>query len=216
MCGSPGSYLNEWRPSAELEEMVKNREQQSGPWGPGFVSLLWHITSLLKNPNFMFKKTKQKWVPGERPMRERLVSVLFPFILKWAGMELRMASRYFSCSRLLDESEDEAGAEGKTQQQKSRTFLLFGETRFVCSSARRHTVWGRVLRLKQSHHTLAVEAPRAQQHGFGPGMLPAHDRQTVVSVAASYFVQTAVLHTLRNHQQSWVAERRPRSKISQT
>jgi len=28
-------------------------------------------------------------------------------------MESRIASRYFSCSRLLDESEDETGAEGK-------------------------------------------------------------------------------------------------------
>lgn len=31
------------------------------------------------------------------------------------GMELRMACRYFSCSRLLEESEDEAGAKGRTQ-----------------------------------------------------------------------------------------------------
>lgn len=53
-------------------------------------------------------------VPGERPMRERLDRVLLPFILKWIGMESRMACRYFSCSRLLDESEDEAGAEDTT------------------------------------------------------------------------------------------------------
>lgn len=48
-------------------------------------------------------------------MRERLDRVLFPFILKWIGMESRMACRYFSCSRLLDESEDEAGAKSRTQ-----------------------------------------------------------------------------------------------------
>lgn len=48
-------------------------------------------------------------------MRERFDRVLFPLVLKWMGMESRMAWRYFSCSRLLDESEDEAGAKDTKQ-----------------------------------------------------------------------------------------------------
>ena len=49
-------------------------------------------------------------VPGDSPIWERLDSVLLPFILKWTGTESRMACRYFSCSRLLEDSEDEVVA----------------------------------------------------------------------------------------------------------
>lgn len=56
---------------------------------------------------------------------ERLDKVLFPFILKWMGMQSRMACRYFSCSRLLDESEDEAGAKGRTQHLFVKQFLNY-------------------------------------------------------------------------------------------
>jgi len=37
-------------------------------------------------------------------------------------------------------------------------------------------------------------------------MLPTHSGQTVVSVAAGYFVEAAVLDGLRNHQQAWVTD----------
>lgn len=51
-----------------------------------------------------------------------------------------------------------------------------------------HTRWGRVLRLEQSHHALAMEASWAQQHCFGTRMLPTHNGQPVVPVAAGHFV----------------------------
>lgn len=37
-------------------------------------------------------------------------------------------------------------------------------------------------------------------------MLPTDDGQAVVPVTTGYFVQTAVLYCLRDHQQPWVAD----------
>lgn len=58
----------------------------------------------------------------------------------------------------------------------------------LCLSARKHTCWGRVLRLEQPHYTLAMKASWAEQNGFGARVFPAHNRQTVVSEATGYFV----------------------------
>lgn len=69
---------------------------------------------------------------------------------------------------------------------------------------RLNTCRGGVLRLEQSHYALPVEAAGAQQHGFGARVFPAQDRQPVMSVAACDFLQTAVLHRLRHHQQPGV------------
>lgn len=68
------------------------------------------------------------------------------------------------------------------------------------------TCGGGILGLEQAHHALAVEAPGAEQHCLGARVFPTHDRQPVVPVAARHFVQAAVLHCLRNHQQPRVAE----------
>lgn len=143
-----------------------------------------------------------------------------------------MACRYFSCSRLLEESEDEAGAKGRRQhllsmenndqhlkilqidrlqtidaifwrQNRKKDKLIIIIITMLCM----HTCWRGVLWLEQSHHTLAMKTSWAKQDSFGVGVFPTHNRQTVVSVAAGHFLQTAVLYCLRNHEQPRITDR---------
>lgn len=67
------------------------------------------------------------------------------------------------------------------------------------------TCSGGVGRLEEAHHSLGVEARRAQQDGLGPRVPPADDGEAILTVAATDPLDGRVRDALRHDQQAWVA-----------
>ena len=58
--------------------------------------------------------------------------------------------------------------------------------------------------LEEAHHSLGVQACRAQQDGLGPRVPPAHHREAVLPVAPRDPLDGGVWDALRHNQQAWV------------
>lgn len=67
------------------------------------------------------------------------------------------------------------------------------------------TCGGSVLGLEEAHDALSVQPPRAQQHGLGAGVPPAHHGEAVLAVAAGDPLDRVVLDALRHDEQPGVA-----------
>lgn len=67
------------------------------------------------------------------------------------------------------------------------------------------TCGGGVLGLEEAHDALAVQPSRAQQHGLGAGVAPAHHGEAVLAVAAGDALDRVVLDALRHDEQPGVA-----------
>jgi len=119
-------------------------------------------------------------------------------------MELMTACRYFSCSRLV-----ESACEGPGGRTASVTAAPRDPPRRGLQPARglegTGTCGGGVLGLEEAHDALAVQPPRAQQHGLGAGVAPAHHGEAVLPVAAGDALDRVVLDALRHDQQPGVA-----------
>lgn len=63
------------------------------------------------------------------------------------------------------------------------------------------TCGGGVLGLEEAHDALAMQPSRAQQHGLGAGVAPAHHGEAVLAVAAGDALDRVVLDALRHDEQ---------------
>lgn len=116
-------------------------------------------------------------------------------------MELTTACRYFSCSKLLESAWDWPGGGGRAAAGTGH-----GHRARV---RRRAGTWRRrVLGLEETDDTLAVQAPRAQQHRLGAPAAPADHGEAVLAVAAGDALQRVVLDALGHDEQPRVAVRR--------
>lgn len=94
-------------------------------------------------------------------------------------MALTTACRYFSCSRLLESAwvwpekgEAGAGAAGGGDWT----------SRVGRQAEQRRSTWRRcILGLEETDDTLAMQAPRAQQHSLGASTAPADHREAVLA-----------------------------------
>lgn len=120
-------------------------------------------------------------------------------------MALTTACRYFSCSRLLESAwiwpeKGEAGAGAGAAGGGDWT------SRVGRQAEQRRSTWRRcILGLEETDDTLAMQAPRAQQHSLGASTAPADHREAVLAVAAGNTLQGIVLDALGNNQQSRIA-----------